>query len=247
MMVDKESLYQTPIPFHINQEVCIFNLVGPTGTGKTHFVNAYLRHHATGYDYIYALSPTVKIKDDLFKGIPLSVKQVIHKVSNVSNPIVEKIFDSAYNAWDYLKHHPNPRLVTPDVLLICDDCLDSGILARGGACDRCAQRGRQTKIHQIYTSQGVRTHSNNIRDNATYHLLWSPHSVFQMEAFLEQFVSRQYRKQVYPLMEAVYAIPHAFILIDEMELIPAEKLKWSTTDDMLLKGVVYRLPLSTPE
>lgn len=232
------------VPFVPNDKVRIFNLVAPTGQGKTFFVNRYLQKECAHYDFIYVFSPTSMIKDDLFEGVPEHIMKVVHKIPDVTDENVIKIFDSAFEASQALHDYPNEKLAVPDVLVIFDDCLDSGVLRMNGPCDRMVERGRQVKVQQIYTSQGVKRHSNRIRDNSTYSMLWSPDSVAQMEKFLFEFVPKSLRKDIFPLLESVFRIEHAFIFIDNTESQPLYKLKWSTTQDLLDRRQAFLFPFA---
>jgi hypothetical protein len=236
------ELRSTAVPFVPNEDVRIFNLSGPTNSGKTYFVNHYLQKEAHHYDYIYVFSPTCRIKDDLFKDVPDHIMEVVHKIENVNDATVDQVFDSAYDTSCMLKENPNPNLMHPDVLMIFDDCLDMGVLRQRGPCERLAERGRQTRLQQIYTSQGVKAHSNRIRDNATYSLLWSPDSISQLEKFIFEFVPKALRKELWPMIDSIFQIPYAFVFIDTNEKQPLRKLKWSTTHDLLDRRQAFLFP-----
>jgi hypothetical protein len=119
------------------------------------------------------------------------------------------------------------------MLLILDDCIDSGVMNFRGSVDKIAERGRHINMSAIICSQRISAISRSVRLNSDYFIIFNPHSIGELEQYIEQFVSRTNRKALRESIQDIFAVPFTFLLLDNTEKNPKKKLKISSAQDFV--------------
>jgi hypothetical protein len=101
--------------------------------------------------------------------------------------------------------------VGPQILIILDDCIGEGLFDGQGPAQELAARGRHFNASLIASSQHLTKVDIVIRNNADYWLFWNPHSIQELESFIEKFVSQNHRRQVRDVVQSSYQDFHDFI------------------------------------
>lgn len=214
----------------------VLALAAPRGSGKSYFVGKLLR---TGllkeYDHVVIMCPSLKFNDDYleFKG-----EENVSWIPNVTREKVEALFESQERAMELVKirerEEPDlPILICPKTLLILDDCVDSGLLTFRGLIDKIAERGRHIDLDLMVLVQRISSLSRSVRINSTYFGIFSPFTVDELEQFVKQFVPKSKQKGIYEKVEAVFAEPYQFLILDNTERIATKKLKRTNADNFI--------------
>lgn len=101
-----------------------------------------------------------------------------------------------------------------DILIILDDCADQGLFSGVGPATVIAIRGRHFHTSLICSTQLLTKVAFVIRANVDYLLFWRPHTVQEMESFIEKFVSKNGVRLFRKLMQHAFKKAHEFILLD---------------------------------
>ena len=197
----------------------VMTIASPRGAGKTTFVNYLLKNQLyRKFNYIVICSPSQQLNSDfdnvtqdVIKGPLKPNKEYLIKLHDESK--FEEVVDELRKSNVEIIERQG-RDKCPDVLLILDDCLDSGVTRFRGKLDRIAHSGRHYKTSVIISQQRLSSISRSIRINSTFIVMFLPFSVTEIEQFLVQFASKKKRDFVMDLMETVFEIPYAFILLD---------------------------------
>ena len=129
------------------------------------------------------------------------------------------------------------------VLIILDDCLDTGLLNRQGILDTLAERGRHMNISVIITTQVLRKLSLNVRTNSEYMFFFSPFSYSEMEKYLEEFVPRELVKYSRKKFIDIFKTDYQFILVrNDGVTNPLEKLMYGDVNNFLNNTLKFVLP-----
>lgn len=99
----------------------------------------------------------------------------------------------------------------PQILVILDDCIGEGLFDGQGPAQELAARGRHFNTSLIASSQQLTKVDIIIRNNADYWLFWNPHSIQELESFIEKFVSQNHRRKVREVVQRSYKDFHDFI------------------------------------
>lgn len=102
----------------------------------------------------------------------------------------------------------------PQILIILDDCIGEGLFETGGLARDVASRGRHYNASLIASAQQLTCVDIVVRNNADYFLFWRPHSVQELESFIEKFVSQNHRRLVRDIAMNSYEGEHEFIFYD---------------------------------
>jgi hypothetical protein len=103
------------------------------------------------------------------------------------------------------------------VLIVCDDCVDSGILRYLTTIDRVAMRGRHAYVSLIAISQRITPISVNVRDNADFVILFTPSSVQEFESLVEKFIPRNHRKLIRSRLEEIFDVKYQMLVLDNTD------------------------------
>lgn len=131
----------------------------------------------------------------------------------------------------------------PQVLIILDDCLDTGLLNRKGIIDTLAERGRHMNVSVIVTTQMYKKLSLNVRNNSEYLFFFSPYSYGELEKYLEDFVPRELLKYARAKFIEVFGDQFNFILISSIHSTdPLKKMRYGKAEDFFKNNLQYILP-----
>lgn len=225
----------------------VMTIAAPRGSGKSYFISTMLRSGMFDeYDHIIIMSPSLDFNEDYDE---FRNKRKVRFISNVTQQIIEQLFDAQaackkriiQNKRDGL--HQQQQLECPATLLILDDVIDSGVIKFGGIVDKIAERGRHIGISFIAAVQRISAMSRSVRLNTDYFIIFSPFSVSEMEQYLEQFVSRNHRKEIRKAIDDIFADDdYKFVLLDNTERMINKRLKWSDADKFI-RGEVHMMEI----
>lgn len=102
----------------------------------------------------------------------------------------------------------------PQILIVLDDCIGEGLFDGQGPAQELAARGRHFNTSLIASTQQLTRVDIIIRNNADYWFFWCPHSVQELESFIEKFVSQNFRRVIRDIVMRSYQGPHDFIFYD---------------------------------
>lgn len=219
---------------------CVMTIAAPRGSGKSHLIGAMLeRGMFDDYDHIVIMSPSLDFNEDYDK---FRNKKKYRFISNVTSNVIEKLFDSMAACMKRIiqkKREGKETLECPLTLLILDDVIDSGVIKFGGIVDKIAERGRHVNIGFIGATQRLSAMSRSVRLNTDYFIIFTPFSVSELEQYLEQFVSRSFRKEMRLAINDIFSSDdYKFVLLDNTERMVSKRLKWSDCDSFI-QGKVY--------
>jgi hypothetical protein len=210
-------------------------IAAPRKSGKSFFISKLLSSPLEStYDKIIILCPSIDFnqdydrfrKNDKFKLLSEPNRDVIdgtfERLSELKNEEIEK---------KRLGIKLTER--APRVLIIFDDCIDSGLFNFRGGVDKIAERGRHVNLSCIISSQRISAVSRSIRINSDMFIIFVPYAAREMEQFIEQFVFKDFRKTMVTKLLEVFSKPYQFILLDNQEKNILSKLKTSNADDFM--------------
>lgn len=144
----------------------------------------------------------------------------------------------------------------PQILIVMDDCIGEGLFDGGGLAQELASRGRHFNTSLIASTQQLTKVDIVIRNNADYWLFWLPHSIQELESFIEKFVSKNYVRIIRDMVQESYQGDHDFIFynphalkwtdrftVGDMQAFFKDKMRKVFTDDFKL----YFYPVVTNE
>jgi hypothetical protein len=184
------------------------------------------------YEHVIIMCPTLDYNNDYLE---FEKNKKITFLPEVQGIEINELFDKQSKCMKKVRHRERyekdlPKLKCPRTLLLLDDCIDSGVLNFRGTVDKIAERGRHINLSLIISSQRISAVSRSIRLNSDYFIIFSPYSISEMEQYLEQFVSRDQRKEVRQRLLDVFEVPYKFVMLDNTVKNPALKLKTSTAE-----------------
>lgn len=221
----------------INSEsdfVC--TIAAPRKSGKSYLIKTLLQNGLMNqFEHVVIMCPTLQYNDDYLE---FKSNEKVTMISDIQASDIKNLFNDQASCMkkvrDRERYEKNlPKLYCPRTLLILDDCIDSGVLSFRGIVDKIAERGRHINLSCIISSQRISAVSRSIRLNSDYFIIFSPYSVSEMEQYLEQFVSKDERKQIRETLLRVFDTPYQFIVLDNTEKVPHQKLKRSNADDYI--------------
>jgi len=119
------------------------------------------------------------------------------------------------------------------VLVVLDDVVDSGVLRYHTEIDKYAMRGRHVEVSLISASQRIAPTSINVRDNSDMMILFSPSTVQEMESLIDKFIPTNNKKVVRFRVAQTFNVKYDFVLVDNIETKPYEKIGKSNCVDFL--------------
>lgn len=240
----------------LKKEPFVISIAAPTKSGKSYFVKKLLSSGLLKqFDKVHILCPSLTLNEDYeeffnHKKIllyPYPLQSDLEKIFNDQKELKEKMIAKrraqTYNTGKLYKKPPNIQenifkkkyeRKCPKILVILDDCIDSGVLDFKGVVDKYAERGRHLDINGIFISQRLSAISRSVRINSTYFIIFRPFSISEIEQYLEQFVSKHFKKVLYHIIEKVFSVPHQFLLLDNRADIPiTERFKVGLAQDFV--------------
>lgn len=221
------------------------SITAPRKAGKSVLVKTLLKNGLDkNYDHVIIMCPTLDFNDDYVQYINNEKYTLLSKFTDKD---IRDIIDQHEVCMRKVRHRERYEkdkepLVCPRTLLILDDCIDSGVTRFRGVIDMIAERGRHINLSLIVIAQRLSAISRSVRLNSDYFIIFSPYSISELESFLEQFVSKQFHKELRPILNDIFKTPYEFILLDNTERNPSRKLKQSNADDFV-KGDVKLIQL----
>lgn len=246
------------------EEHFVMVLSAPRKSGKSHLVKNMLKSGLLDkYDHVVIMCPTLEFNDDYEHLRNHEKVKLIHSVSaSVVRELIDRQESCMRDVQAIKRGLKQPFKITldiedvteeaeievecPSTLLILDDCIDSGVIRFGGVVDRLAERGRHFKMSTIICAQRHSAISRSIRLNADYYIIFSPYSIAEMEKYLEEFVSRDVRRNLRNTLNKIFEIPYHFVLLDNSERNPKKRLKVSNADDFI-EGRIEPIELVSQE
>lgn len=218
-------------------------IIAPRKSGKSFLVSTMLRSGLSDrFDHVIILCPTIDFNDDYLEFSDNPKFKLIH---DVKSSLIDELFETQAQCKKDVQSRKRKRKLTdlrcPRTLLILDDCIDSGVMDFKGTVDKIAERGRHIELSTIMMSQRMSAVSRSIRLNSDYIIIFSPFSISEVEQFLEQFVSRNKRKEMRGVLDNVFNIKRQFILLDNMET-AGKKIKTSNASDFV-KNIVTSIDI----
>lgn len=215
------------------------SMAAPRDSGKSYLTGKQLEAQwIKRFDHIYIFSPSLRLNGDYDAFEKYSH---VHLISHVSPDEINNIFDQMMEVCCCVRQREKeiecgrmlPNLVCPETLIILDDCIDSNLLNFKGSVDKIAERGRHCNLSCVVCSQRLSAISRSIRINSDIFIIFSPYQVRELEQFIEQFVLRDQRKQVYERIREIFEKPYQFLFVDNTEKDLRKKLKISNADDFV--------------
>lgn len=242
-------------------ESFVFTIAAPRGSGKSHLVKESLKAGLLKkFDKIHIMSPSLSFNDDYEeffndKRVYLhmtpsqdDIRKIVEEQAHLVRDDVMKrrsktfetgkLYRKAENInSDVFKEIKKPKK-PPRILIILDDCIDSGIVDFKGVTDLLAERGRHLLISLIGITQRLSAMSRSIRINSTYISLFRPFSISEIEQFLEQFISKYNRKHLFSVVNSIFSEKYVFLIVDNKGNTPLnERFKIGTADDFITNNM----------
>ncbi len=124
-----------------------------------------------------------------------------------------------------------------DMLIILDDCADQHLFDSNGQATEVAIRGRHYYTSLICSTQLLTKVAFVIRANVDYLLFWRPHTIQEMESFIEKFVSRNGVRLFRKMLQGAFTKPHQFILLNPHALEFKDLFAIGETQDFIKGGL----------
>lgn len=233
-------------------------LSAPRRAGKSFLVEKLLRTKEIQdkYDHIIIMSPSVDFNDDYdeFRDNPkfsittqidtVTLDNLYEKMAEAKRKVKARERQRRRNPSVDIFEEDNEleELLMPNILLILDDAIDSGVMQFLGVLDKFAERGRHFNASMIGIAQRISAISRSVRLNADYFIIFSPFSMGEFEKFIEEFVSRDKRKELRERVDEIFSKKYEFILVDNTETDPAHKLKTSNADRFIMGDTTILMP-----
>lgn len=157
-------------------------------------------------NYIIIVSPNISVNGDydniegphVYKYDHYNPNLIDHLITQQSNIIIE-----------------HGRKYAPNILLILDDCLDSGALSSRSVLEKIFSRGRHVNIHCVIVSQHMNRISRTMRLNNDYMIYFMPNNMSEVDDFLEQYVGKTERKKMRQYLKDMWNESiYNFIMVD---------------------------------
>jgi hypothetical protein len=211
-------------------------------SGKSYFIRKYIEKCHKKFDQIYLFNYSVQFD--------LEYRQALEKLPNVKvfsefsikdleelftkqekcksetikkNEILQK--EDKYNATRHYYRCPN-------ILVVLDDVIDSGLLNFGSICDRYAERGRHVNISVMGSVQRQSASSRSIRINQDYTIFFRPNNLSETERFMNEYVPKACKKDFEEQFYQLFDKPYSFLLYDGQDTL-ARRFKLTNTEDLL--------------
>lgn len=189
----------------------------PRKAGKTVMMNNLLREcWKHDFDNIVVVSPTLAFKDEYVKAeeMPERVRYIKVK-ENLAATVDQVIREQKILAQQHL-HQPE-KFPEVHTLLILDDCIDHNLFQYNSSenvVDEIAHVGRHFNLSVALTSQSLSKISVETRKNAEALFVFAPNNYMDFERVLEEYVPRDFKKDLRIRIREVWKNQYAFLLID---------------------------------
>lgn len=218
----------------------VLSIAAPRGSGKSYLGIRLLKNGLIQkYDQIHILCPSLDVNEDYdqFRG-----NSKFKFNSHPNSKYLDELFDTCYQTTLKVKKHNSKqdsliyatkkreKLTCPNILVILDDCIDSGVLSFKGGLDKFAERGRHIKASLIIMSQRISAISRSVRINSNLFLIFCPFSMSELEQFIDQFTFREKRKQLHAEIMEIFEKPYTFIIVDNTAKNVKERLLYTNCD-----------------
>jgi hypothetical protein len=189
----------------------------PRKAGKTVLMSNLLREiWSKQFDNIVIISPTLRYVDDYEHEdiIPDHVRFI--KIDSNLQATLQTVIDEQQKFAQKHKDNPekNPKVET---LVILDDCIDTDLFKYNSVdnvVDAIAHTGRHYNLSVALTSQSLARISPEARKNAEALFIFAPHNYMDFERVLEEYVPRDWRKQLRQAVTEMWKEPYAFLIVD---------------------------------
>lgn len=210
----------------------VMTICAPRNSGKTYFVRTLLESKMlSGFDYRIVFSPSLDLNHD-YDNVD------VHRCSDVTTENIEQVFKDCVKAKKIANDEPK-EYRAPKVLIILDDCIDSGVLSFRGVADKLAERGRHADLSVIICAQRISAVSRSIRLNSDYFVIFRPYSIQEFQQYVEQFISKNKRKAVTEQILDVFDEKYMFIIVDNTERSFKKRFKASSAHDFVQGHMFY--------
>lgn len=216
-----------------SDEDFVLTIAAPRRSGKSYLIKTLMNNGLLDpYEHVIIMCPTLDYNNDYLE---FEKNKKVTFLATVEHDDIDELFEKQSKCMKKVRHRERyekdlPKIKCPRTLLLLDDCIDSGVLNFRGTVDKIAERGRHINLSLIISSQRISAVSRSIRLNSDYFIIFSPYSISEMEQYLEQFVSRDRRKEVRLKLLDVFEVPYKFVILDNTIKNPALKLKTSTAE-----------------
>lgn len=217
-----------------NRKFFMMCMAAPRGSGKSFLMKQLLKtifHDA--FDHVIIICPSLDVNQDYDDFI--NDKRFIF-YPHITEQELDDIFDRLYNVKaNYIRAQRTQRSSSktrpPRVLVIFDDCIDTGMINFRGPVDKFAQRGRHIDVSCAVLAQGMASISLPVRRNSDYFLIFRPYNFTETERFLNEFIPKQHAKFSKQRMIDVFDAPYKFILVDNTSTSVFGRLRISDADE----------------
>ena len=183
------------------------SLVGASGSGKTNLLLNILEQYNKKFrpEDIILISPSIGLDD---------------KLKHINTPWKYDTFDptiieSVINQQKELKKKNTKKI--PNLLIILDDCLQTGAFNHHSIIETAYVRLRHFDISLICSSQKYVGLSRTIRLNSKALILFEPYNESEFDSILDENSSKYTRLKMKKMLDLVFSRPFGFILINNSE------------------------------
>lgn len=187
-------------------------VVGPRNRGKSLLIrNLLLRKDMLknifkSPNYQIIISPNIDVNGD-FDEVE---GKCVYKFDHFDKEMLNELMKTQATL---IKKHGRKR--TPEILIVGDDILDSGMLNFHSNVERIFSRGRHINMNIILVSQHLNRISRTMRLNCDYFIFFMPNNETELDDFLEQFISKPKRLKMRIYLKEMWAESiYNFILVD---------------------------------
>lgn len=211
---------------------CNMIFSGSTTCGKTHLLKQLMTTQLIDkHDFTLVLATTANVSMDysVFKESPNF--QVRHKD-------IQERFEEVVNQQTELVESKGQDACS-SILIILDDCLGDKSLQFGGVIDKFSVRSRHYKISIVILTQSLRRVPHTFRMNTRYMFAFSSTNFRELEAILEEFCPKKYKKSFTENLPEIFEVPYTFIFCQCFVSQPKDRL-WAIVygEDLKIKNVV---------
>ena len=202
--IDKRNEGLDPMLPKIPFSIC---LVGASNSGKTTLLLNLLEQYSDKFraQDVILISPSIDLDDKLDM---INCKWKYNKFN-------EEVIDSTVDQQKNIKKFEPNKL--PNLLVILDDCLQTGAFNHHGVIETAFVRLRHYNISLICTSQKYSGLSRTIRLNCKSLIIFEPYNMSEFDHILDENSDKYTRKKYKAMMDHVFSKPFAFLLINNTE------------------------------
>jgi hypothetical protein len=211
---------------------CNMIFSGSTMCGKTTLLRKLLKQLIPKHDMTLVLAPTANVSKDYEEYKSDERFQVRHKkIGERLKELIEKQRELVEN---------KGKDKASGILLILDDCLGDKSLAFGGELDHFSTKSRHYKISIIILTQSLRRVPHTFRMNTRYIMAFSSANFKELEAILEEFCPKKYKKKFTDQLPLIYDKPFTFVFCQCFITSPQQRL-WVVNPDFTHQNIVEEI------